>query len=340
MRRELVSKDRGEVPVSRACELTEVSRSDYYRSLARKNDRNWNVRCGMLDATRDHPEYGYRRITAELRGLGYAVNGKRVLRLMRQGGRLCKLRGRPRGPRTTDSDHALPVYPDLTRGLVPVGPNRLWVGDITYLRLARGGFVYLASLMDAWSRRVIAWAVMAVLDVRLPLRVLEHALATRDVRPGLIHHTDRGCQYAAKEYVDRAKSAGLAMSMSRRGKPRDNAKAESFFATVKCEHVYLTEYEDLADARAQVGEFMERYNTTRRHSALGYMSPVDFEEAGSRAPQASGGVRRRERASTLPLGACDSRSHSAQPAVGTSPRVVGPEGPARPDVLVDSPPRA
>ena len=243
-----------------------MSRSGYYCSLAPRGYEDWIVRRAVLESTDDNPEYGYRRITAELRDLGYSVNGKRVLRLMREEDRLCRIRGRPARCRTTDSDHKLPVYPDRTRGLVLTGPNQLWVGDVTYLRLAGGGFVYLACLMDAWSRRVIGWEVMAALDVRLPLRALEQALATRELRPGLVHHSDRGCQYAAKEYVDRAESAGLVMSMSRRGQPRDNAKAESFFATLKCEHVYLTEYEDLADARAQVAEFMEWYNGARRLS--------------------------------------------------------------------------
>ena len=337
MKREMVTEDRGEVPVSRACELTLVSRSGYYRSLTPRGYEDWIVRRSMLEATDENPEYGYRRITAELRDLGYPVNGKRVLRLMREEDRLCRIRGRAGRCRTTDSDHKLPVYPDLARGLVLTGPNQLWVGDVTYLRLAGGGFVYLASLMDAWSRRVIGWEVMAVLDVRLPLRALEQALATREVRPGLVHHSDRGCQYAAKEYVNRAESGGLVMSMARRGQPRDNAKAESLFATLKCEHVYLTEYEDLADARAQVAEFVERYNTTRRHSALRYMSPERFEAAGSGARQESEGDRRRGPASVQPLGMRDSRGHLSRPVFQHFPPKGGwPEGWARRDAAVHS----
>jgi putative transposase len=276
----MVTQDRGKLPISRACSLTDVTRSGYYRSLAPRVDRDALLRADVLRVTEAYDEYGYRRVTPELRALGHRVNAKRVLRVMRAENRLCTVRHKRARPRTTDSAHDLPVYPDRARGLVLTGPDQLWVADISYLRLAAGGFVYLASLMDAWSRRIVSWEVLAVMDVRLPLRALEKALAARAPAPGLIHHSDRGCQYAAREYVDRAESAGLVMSMGRKGQPRDNPKAESLFATVKCEHVYRTEYEDLADAREQLAAFVARYNNVRRHSSLGYRSPASFEAAG------------------------------------------------------------
>ena len=296
----MVTADRGELPISRACELTCVTRSGYYRSLAPRVDRDAGLRAAVVEVAEENAEYGYRRITPELRDLGYRVNGKRVLRLMRETGWLCVVRRKRSRPRTTDSDHDLPVYPDLTRGLDLTGPNQLWVGDISYLRLAGGGFVYLASLMDAWSRRVVGWEVMAVLDARLPLRALQKALASRRVSPGLIHHSDQGTQYASDAYVRRLRAARAELSMGRKGHPRDNPKAESYFSTLKCEHVYRTEYEDLADAREQVAAFVARYNRTRRHSALGYLSPERFEAAGAGAPPVSGGDRRLHEPTPIP----------------------------------------
>jgi putative transposase len=279
----MVTQDRGELPISRACALTHVTRSGYYRGLAPRGDRDAPLRADVLRITEANDEYGYRRVTPELRALGHRVNAKRVLRVMRAEGVLCAIRHKRSRPRTTDSDHGLPVFPDRARGLVLTGLDQLWVADISYLRLVRGGFVYLASLMDAWSRRIVGWEILPVLDARLPLRALEKALAARAPAPGLIHHSDRGCQYAAREHVERAESAGLVMSMSRPARPTDNAQAESLFATLKCEHVYRTEYEDLADAREQLAAFVARYNGTRRHSALGYRSPARFEAAGDRA---------------------------------------------------------
>jgi putative transposase len=295
MKREMVTNDRGEVPVSRACKLLTVTRSGYYRSLVPKPDRDAVLRERVIQLTEAFPEYGYRRIVPELDDLGYPENAKRVLRVMRACDRLCKIRRRKSPPRTTDSNHDQPVYQDLTRNLELTGPNQLWVADISYLRVMGGRFVYVATLMDAWSRRVVGWEVMAVQDARLVLSALEKALASREVPPGLIHHSDRGTQYASEAYVRRLREAGLVPSMARRGHPRDNPQAESLFATLKCEHVHRTEYEDLVDAREQVAAFLLRYNGIRRHSALGYLSPERFEAAGARALPKCGSDRRRKR---------------------------------------------
>lgn|GEM_PF-2226766 len=194
-----------------------------------------------------------------------------------------------------------------TRDLELTGPDQLWVSDISYLRLARGGFVYLATVMDAWSRRIVGWEVMDSIDTRLPLSALHKALDTRQVQPGWVHHSDRGSQYASNAYGDAVTAAGGRRSMSRKGHPGDNSKAESFFATLKCEHVYRTEYEDLADAREQVAAFMERYNRIRRHSALGYVSPERFEAAGAGAGHTGGEDRRRSRSEGASL------AHRGQP---------------------------
>jgi putative transposase len=285
----MVTTERQTLPISRACELMGVARSGYYRSLDPREDKDHAVRQAVVEIADANPEYGYRRIVPELQDRGYRVNSKRVLRLTRETGRLCRLRRRRAAPRTTDSDHELPVPRDLARERVLTGPNQLWVADISYLRLAQGGFVYLAVVMDAWSRRIVGFSLLVVLDVRLALKALEQALSEREVPPGLIHHSDRGCQYAAGEYVDRVESAGLVMSMGRRGQPRDNAKAESFFATIKCEHVYRTEYEDVADARAQVTAYVAWYNERRRHSSLGYRSPAAYEAQSTGAPCISEG---------------------------------------------------
>jgi transposase InsO family protein len=221
------------------------------------------------------PAYGYRRITAALRRADWVVNHKRVLRLMRQDNLLC-LRQRA-FVRTTDSDHQLRVYPNLARDLKLNGLNQLWVADITYIRL-QVEFVYLAVLLDAFSRRVIGWALGRTLETELALEALRMALARGRVQPGLVHHSDQGVQYASHDYVALLTAYGIEISMSRRGNPYDNAQAESFMKTLKYEEVYRTEYLDFADARRQIGQFIERvYNQKRLHSALGYLPPVEFE---------------------------------------------------------------
>jgi transposase InsO family protein len=220
------------------------------------------------------PAYGYRRITEELHRDGQEVNHKRVLRIMREDNLLCL---RTKGFLvTTDSDHALPIYPNLAKDLLVTAPDQLWVGDITYIRLLRE-FIYLAVLLDVFSRQVIGWELGRRLHADLPLAALENALATRNVLPGLVHHSDRGVQYACMGYTQRLLDRGIQISMSRRGNPYDNAYAESFMKTLKYEEVYLTEYADLNDAQARISQFLDDYNHARLHSALGYRPPAEFE---------------------------------------------------------------
>ncbi len=268
--------------VNALCQMTGISRVGYYRWGVPKP--SFPVEMEFRDALQkialESPAYGYRRITAELRRRGFDVNHKRVLRLMRQDNLLC-LRHKAFVV-TTDSRHELPVYPNLAHDLVPSGVNQLWVADITYIRL-RAEFVYLAVVLDAFSGRVIGWALGRTLEAGLALSALSMALRQRQPAPGLVHHSDRGVQYASGDYTDLLKQHKIQISMSRKGNPYDNAACESFMKTLKYEEVYRTEYRDLADAYSQIGEFLERvYNQQRLHSALGYVPPAEFEQNGGR----------------------------------------------------------
>lgn len=224
----------------------------------------------------DMPVYGYRRITAALRREGRVVNRKHVLRLMREDNLLC-LRKRA-FIHTTDSEHDLKIYPNLAGKMQVDGLNQLWVADITYIRLCLE-FVYLAVILDAYSRRVIGWSLGRTLEAELALAALSMAIAQGRVAPGLVHHSDRGVQYASNDYVAMLMAHDIKVSMSRRGNPYDNAQAESFMKTLKYEEVYRTEYLDFEDALRQIGNFIEAvYNGKRLHSALGYLPPAEFEE--------------------------------------------------------------
>jgi transposase InsO family protein len=224
--------------------------------------------------------YGYRRVTAQLRREGWQVNHKRVLRVMREESLLCHLK--QRWTRTTDSAHGLRTYPNLLKEKTANGLNEIWVADITYVRLPQG-FCYLAAILDAFSRKVIGWNLSETIDARLALGALEAAVQTRQPQAGFVHHSDQGVQYACRDYVERLEAAGAQVSMSGRGRPRDNAQAESFFRTLKTEEVYLQEgqgYSTVAEARKRLGQFVEVvYNQKRLHSSLGYVPPDEFEAA-------------------------------------------------------------
>lgn len=265
--------------ISRLCAAAGLSRATFYRyrDTGEPVHPDIELRDQVQRVALEFPAYGYRRITAQLRRDGVVVNHKRVLRLMREDNLLC-LRHR-RFVATTDADHGLPVYPNLIPSLTLTGINQLWVADITYVRLPRE-FVYLAVILDAFSRRCVGWALDRHLDAALTVAALQRALAERTVGPGLVHHSDRGVQYASHVYTERLEERGIRISMSRRANPYDNAKAESFIKTLKYEEVYLNDYETLAEASASMDHFLrDVYNEKRLHSALGYLPPVEFEQA-------------------------------------------------------------
>jgi putative transposase len=244
--------------IRRMLELGGVSRSSFYRydpEGPAGAERDMDLRDAIQRIALQWPSYGRPRLTAELRRRGWRVNPKRVYRLMREDNLLC-LRRR-KFVITTDSNHGLAVYPNRARELVLTGLDQLWVADITYIRL-EWEFVYLAVILDAFSRRVIGWALDRTLEASLTLDALRMALAQRSPAPGLVHHSDRGVQYASTDYTDLLKANGVVISMSRSGNPYDNATCESFIKTLKYEEVYRTEYRDLAEARASIGEFLEQ----------------------------------------------------------------------------------
>ncbi len=263
-----------DLTIHERCRLAGVVRSSYYRQHSVQTQID-PMEQQVHQVCRDHPRYGYRRVTKELCRHGLKANHKRVLALMRKGNILCRIKRR--FIHTTDSRHGLPIYPNVARSLVVTRPNELWVADITYVRLLRG-FAYLAVILDAFSRRAIGWAMSMHIDTTLSLAALTMALETRSVAPGLVHHSDRGVQYAASDYVALLKSKNIVISMSRKGNPYNNAMAESFMKTLKSEEVSLNEYETFWDAKQNIEHFIDLvYNNKRLHSALGYQTPVEFE---------------------------------------------------------------
>jgi putative transposase len=263
--------------ITEACRTTGLSRAGFYRHYEEHEPRQADIelRDAIHKIVIENRFYGYRRVTAELCQKDWAVNRKRVLRLMRADN-LLALRKR-RYVLTTDSRHPLAIYPNLVPRLMVHGVNQLWVADITYIRL-RETFLYLAVVLDAYSRKAVGWELGDTLESSLAIAALQHALADRAVEPGMVHHSDRGVQYASQDYVTLLESHGFLISMSRTGNPYDNAKAESFMKTLKCEEVYLQKYRDREQAHASIAHFIDEvYNHKRLHSALGYRSPATFE---------------------------------------------------------------
>ena len=268
-------------------ELGRVSRSGFYRYDANRAagpDPDMDLRDAIQRIAVEWPSYGRPRITEELRRRGWTVNPKRVRRILKEDNLLC-LRKR-KFVVTTDSQHGRKIYPNLASQMVVSDINQLWVADITYIRL-QSEFIFLAVILDAYSRRVIGWALDRTLEDDLTLAALRMALSQRTIQPGLVHHSDRGSQYASGDYTDLLKDHGIDISMSRKGNPRDNAACESFMKTLKYEEVHRSEYRDMSEARQSIRRFLESvYNQKRLHSALSYCPPAEFEQALAASKQA------------------------------------------------------
>lgn len=279
-----MQKGHNQISISRGCSALGISRSGYNKWLRQKqthysDPEEMKLKNEIHAIAIDFPRYGYRRITIELHRRGFEANHKVVYELMKIDNLLCIKKQFV--PKTTDSEHNLPVYPNLARDLVVIGINQLWAADITYIRLIRE-FIYLAVIIDVFSRKCVGWKLGRDIDAKLALAALDMALAGRkDLGiSNLIHHSDQGVQYASWEYVDRLKENGINISMSRRGNPYDNAFAESFIKTLKYEEVYLWEYESFDEAHKNIKKFLEVvYNRKRVHSSIGYVTPEEFEKS-------------------------------------------------------------
>jgi transposase InsO family protein len=260
-------------PARLVCRLLDFPRCQLYRTVNDQPDKDKEVRSALVRLAGEWPTYGYRRLAAMLKREGFAVNNKRVRRLMAEEGIHGLLPVRRK--RTTDSNHPFPRFANLVKGLLVVRPDQVWVSDITYIRLGRE-FVYLAVIMDVYTRCIRGWHLGRTLEDTLTLTALERALQSH--RPE-IHHSDQGVQYASGDYVERLKAVGAQISMAAVGQPEENGFAERLMRTIKEEEVDLSEYQDYADAYRQLGRFLDSvYNRKRIHSSLGYLTPVEFEE--------------------------------------------------------------
>lgn len=267
----------GGLSIQRMCMLAGISRASFYRHWEKEEPSvaEMELRHTIQRLALAHRHYGYRRITVLLRREGFMVGRKKVRRLMREDN-LLAIRHR-KFVVTTDSDHSFGVYPNLAQYLELSDINQLWVADITYVRLQQE-FVYLAVVLDAYSRRVIGWALSHAMNSSLVVEALDKAIVSRQPQPGLVHHSDQGSQYASAEYVDRLLACGAVLSMSRPGRPWENGKCESFLKTLKQEELDGRNYSTMAEIAAHVEEFIEQvYNPVRLHSALAYQSPIAFE---------------------------------------------------------------
>jgi putative transposase len=270
-----------DLPLERACQLLGLNRGSYYRNRKAPLPpaAEAELRAGIEAVVLEFPAYGYRRVTKSLQRDGWNVNHKHVLRIMREESLLCQLRRR--WVKTTDSDHGLTIYPNLLKQAgwrLLTGVDQAWVSDITYIRLPQG-FCYLAAILDAFSRKVVGWALSEGLEASLVVAALQQALQARKPPPGWIHHSDQGVQYACREYVHLLRAADARISMSGKGRPRDNAQAESFMRTLKHEEVYLQDYQSFSEAKQAIGRFIDAvYNEKRLHSSLGYRPPSEFEQ--------------------------------------------------------------
>lgn len=267
--------------VQRLCRLAGVSRATYYRQIAAgaAEELDHELQDAIQLICLRHKYYGYRRVAATLRRQGHVINAKKVLRLMREDN-LLALRRKPFLVPPAGKPECFVIVPNLVRGLVPSAPDQIWVADITYVHLARA-FAYLAVILDAFSRKAVGWALQPSLDASLAVTALDQALAARKpARHSLIHHSDRGVQYASMVYRQRLSEHAVTVSMSRPGNPFDNAKAESFMKTLKTEEINARSFKTIDDARIRINDFIANiYNTERLHSALGYRSPLEFEAA-------------------------------------------------------------
>lgn len=256
-----------------------LARSSYYYRTQPEDNEQLQAQADLRDRIEEicleFPGYGYRRVTHQLKRDHRIVNHKKVLRIMRESDLLCRMKRKK--ARTTNSKHHFPRYPNLIKDKAISGLNQIWLADITYIRILTG-FVYLAAILDACSRKVIGYAISRSLETSLTLEALRMAISRRSPVQGVIHHSDQGIQYASEEYIAELKVYGFEISMSRSGNPYDNATMESFFKTLKYEEVYLCEYETYEDVNERIPYFIEAvYNQKRLHSGIGYLTPEEYE---------------------------------------------------------------